>query len=129
MSANMTPIIWILKKQITVESPNFGLEFLALKYACEMMKGLLYNMKTLGVTFDGLVRVLYDNQSVVINGSFPGLLLKKEHCSIAYHIVQETVATEIVEKYWEEMNLNLADLFTKVLPKCKINKMVQAMLS
>ena len=127
--ANMTPIIWISKKQNTVESSTFGSEFLALKHACEMMKGLLYKVKMLGVPIDGPTRVLCDNQSVVINGSFPESVLKKKHCSVAYHIVRETVAAGTVEIYWEETNSNLADLFTKVLPEYERNKMVQAMLS
>ena len=83
----------------------------------------------LGVPIDGPVRVVCYNQSVVINCSFPESVLKKKHCSVAYHIVRETVAAGTVEIYWKETNSNLVDLFTKVLPECERNKMIQAMLS
>ena len=127
--ANMTPIQWISKRQNTVESSTFGSEFLALKHACELIKGLIYKIKMLGIPIEGPVRILCDNQSVVINGSFPESVLKKKHCSIAYHIVRETVAAGIAEIYWEDGKTNLADLFTKVLPEVVRNSHIRGMLS
>ena len=125
----MTPIQWISKRQNTVESSTFGSEFLALKHACELIKGLIYKIKMLGIPIEGPVRILCDNQSVVINGSFPESVLKKKHCSIAYHIVRETVAAGIAEIYWEDGKTNLADLFTKVLPEVVRNSHIRGMLS
>ena len=127
--SNMTLIQWISKRQNTVESSTFGSEFLALKHACELMKGMVYKLQMLGVPVDGPVRMLSDNQSVVINGSFPESVLKKKHCSVAYHIVRENIASESIEVYWEETHSNLADLFTKVLPENVRNGLISGMLS
>ena len=127
--ANMTPIQWVSKRQNTVESSTFGSEFLALKHACELIKGLTYKLKMLGIPIEGPVRILCDNQSVVINGSFPESVLKKKHCSVAYHIVRETVAGGLAEIYWEDGKTNLADLFTKVLPEVTRNSHIKGMLS
>ena len=83
----------------------------------------------LGIPIEGPVRILCDNQSVVINGSFPESVLKKKHCSVAYHIVRETVAGGLAEIYWEDGKTNLADLFTKVLPEVTRNSHIKGMLS
>ena len=124
----MTPIIWISKRQNTVESSTFGSEFLALKHATELIKGLRYKLKMLGIPIDGPARLLCDNEAVVINGSFPESVLKKKHCSIAYHIVRETIAAGIMHLYWEGSKTNIADLFTKLLPNPVRQHLIQAML-
>ena len=125
---NMTPILWISKRQNTVESSTFGSEFLALKHATELIKGLRYKLMMLGVPIEGPARLLCDNESVVINGSFPESVLKKKHCSIAYHIVRESIAAGIMHLYWESSKTNLADLFTKLLPHPVRHHLIQAML-
>lgn len=127
--ANMTPINWISKKQNTVESSTFGSEFIALKHATEIIKGLRYKLKMLGVPLDGPTRMLCDSQSVVMNSSFPESVLKKKHCSIAYHIVRETMAANIIHIYWEKSKSNLADLFTKILSPEARNRLVKAILN
>ena len=83
----------------------------------------------LGIPIDGPVRILCDNQSVVINGSFPESVLKKKHCSVAYHLVRESVASGMAEIYWEDGDSNLADLFTKVLPGPVRNNLIKGILS
>ena len=112
---NTTPIVWYSKRQNTVESSTFGSEFVALKTATELVEGLRYKIKMFGIPMEGPARVLCDNQSVVKNNSFPESVLKRKHCSIAYHVVQEAVATGKLLIYWENTKSNLADLFTKVL--------------
>ena len=112
---NMAPLQWLSKKQNTVESSTFGSEFVALRTAVEMMDGIRYKFRMLGVPIQGETRVMCDNQSVIKNGSFPESVLKKKHCSIAYHVVRESVAAKKVLLYYENTKSNLADLFTKVL--------------
>ena len=112
----MIPIQWLSKKQNTVKSSTFGSKFVALKHATELMKGIRYKLKMLGIPIDGPTRMLCDNQSMVINGRFPESVLKKKHCSIAYHIVRNTIASGIMDIYWEWASSNMAYLFTKILP-------------
>ena len=127
--ANMTPIQWISKKQNTVESSTFGSEFIALKQATEIIKGIRYKLKMLGVPLEGPARLMCDSQSVVMNSSFPESVLKKKHCSIAYHLVREAIAANVIHVYWERSKTNLADLFTKVLPPETRNHLISAMLN
>ena len=125
----MAPIQWYSKRQNTVESSTFGSEFVALRTAIEMSDGLRYKLKMLGVPVEGETRVLCDNQSVIKNGSFPESVLKKKHCSVAYHVVRESIAAKKALLFYENSKSNLADLFTKVLNLESRSKLIRGMLS
>lgn len=127
--ANMTPIVWLSKRQNTIESSTFGSEFIALKAASEMIDGLRYKLKMLGVPLEGAARVLCDNESVIKNGTFSESVLRKKYCSIAYHLVREHVSSQKILIYYERSNSNLADLFTKVLNYDTRMRLIPAILS
>ena len=126
---NMAPIQWYSKKQNTIESSTFGAEFIALKIATELVESLQYKLRMMGVPLIEPARVMCDNQSVVISGSFPESTLKKKHCSIAYHKVREAVAAGKMLIYYENTTSNIADLFTKVLTANKRWPLIQGVLS
>ena len=126
---NMAPIQWLSKRQNTVESSTFGSEFVALRTAVEMIDGIRYKLKMLGVPLEGETRILCDNQSVIKNGSFPESVLKKKHCSVAYHVVREHIASGKALLFYENTKSNLADLFTKVLNAETRNKLIRGILN
>ena len=126
---NMTLIHWFSKRHNTVETSTFGAEFVALRTACELIDGLRYKLRMLGVPLEGPARLLCDNQAVIKNGSFPESVLKKKHCSVAYHYVREAIASIKMLLYWEKSDSNLADLFTKVLNVETRGKLIRGMLS
>ena len=57
-----------------------------------------------------------DNQGVVKNTSLPESTLHKKHNAINYHSVREAAAAQIIRIGKEDMETNLADLYTKFLP-------------
>jgi hypothetical protein len=113
---NKAPIQWYSKRQNTVESSTFGSEFIALKIATELIQGLRYKLRMMGVALDGPANVFCDNKSVVINSSVPESTLKKKHVSICYHRVREACAMEMIRIAHESTTTNLADCLTKILP-------------
>ena len=113
---NKAPIHWYSKKQNTVESSTFGTKFCAMKTALEMIEGLRYKLRMLGVPIDGPANVFCDNEAVYKNTSTPESVLKKKHHSIAYHKYREAVAVKTMRIAKQGTEKNLADLFTKVLP-------------
>ena len=113
---NSAPITWYSKRQNTVESSTFGSEFVALKTATEMIMGLRYKLRMMGIAIDGPSNVFCDNQSVVTNSSVPESTLKKKHVSICYHRVREACAAKIIRVCYENTKTNLADCLTKNLP-------------
>jgi hypothetical protein len=87
---NRGPILWYLKRQDTVEASTFGSEFIAAKIAVEMIKGLRYKLRMMGVQVEGPTNVFCDNESVKENLTKPKCNLKKQqHDAIAYHQVCE----------------------------------------
>ena len=127
--ANMAPLNWASKRQNNVESSTFGAEFMALKMAIEMLEGIRYKLRMFGVPLDGPVRILCDNQSVIKNSTFPESVLKKKHCSVAYHLVREYIAAGKALVYYESSKTNLADLFTKLLNYDARMRLIPAMLN
>jgi hypothetical protein len=111
---NMALIIWLSKRQLTIETSVFGAKFVAMKHGIETLRGLRYKLQMMGVPLTGPSFIYGDNKSQVTNSSRPELTLKKKCNSICYHAIRESVAmgesliTHIRTCY------NLADFLTKV---------------
>jgi hypothetical protein len=91
-----SPVIWYTKKQNSVETSTFASEFMALKTAVEMIKGMRYNLRMMGIPLDGHAHVRVDNMPVVVNTSATESTLKKKSNTIAYHFSRESVAADII---------------------------------
>jgi len=107
------PIVWFSKKQTSVETSIFGSEFSAMKTAVEMVEGLRYKLRMMGVPIDRPCNVKADNMSMVRNSSVPESQLKKKSNSIAYHYVCERAAAGVVVINYEPTGSNVADMLTK----------------
>ena len=55
---NKAPILWYSKRQTTVETSTFGSEIVAMKIAIEMVEGLRYKLRMMGINIDGPCDVL-----------------------------------------------------------------------
>jgi hypothetical protein len=113
---NKAPILWYSKRQNTVESSTFGSEFIAAKTAIDMIEGLRYKLRMMGISIDGPTNLFGDNMSVVINATYVESPLKKKHNAIAYHRVREAIASGFVRLAHEPGETNLADILSKPLP-------------
>jgi hypothetical protein len=111
---NKAPILWHSKKQNSIETSSYGSEFMALKTGVELLEGLRYKLKMMGVPIDGYCYTGVDNMSVVTNSSVPESTLKKKSNSIAYHFVRSKCAADIIRIKYENTKTNLADFLTKL---------------
>ncbi len=50
---NLAPVIWLSKQQGTIEIFVFGAEFVAMKHGIEMLRGLRYKIRMIGVPLSG----------------------------------------------------------------------------
>jgi hypothetical protein len=107
------PIIWHTKKQGSIETSSFGAEFTAMKSGTELIIGLRYKLRMMGVPLLGPTRILADNMSVIHNVSKPESQLKKKSNSIAYHFCREVIASKAAFVTYEPSETNLADMLTK----------------
>lgn len=111
---NRAPILWYSKKQHSIETSRFGSEFQALKVGMELLIGLRYKVRMMGIPLDGYAHVKVDNMSVVKNTSVPESQLKKKSNSVAYHFVRQMTAADIARISYEPSETNIADMLTKV---------------
>ncbi len=116
---NMAPIMWISKRQNTVESSTFGSEFVALRTLVETLIGLRYKLRMFGVPILGPCNVFCDNEPVTNAAMSADSSLKRKHVSISYHQAREAVAAGVMLVYYEQSATNHSDLFTKSLSKIK----------
>ncbi len=112
---NMALVMWLSKKQPTVESSVFGAEFVALKHGVKTLRGLRDKLRMMGVPISGPSYIYGDNKSVITNTSKPESTLKKKSNSICYHAVREAVAMGECMTTHIPTNDNLSDMLTKVL--------------
>ena len=111
---NCALVMWYSKKQNSIETSSFGSEFMALKTGTEMLEGLRFKLRMMGVPIDGYCWTFVDNNAVVKNGSLPESTLKKKSNSIAYNYVRSKAAADIQRIGWVPTDKNCADMLTKV---------------
>ena len=87
-----------------------------MKTAVELVEGLRYKLRMMGVPLDGPTHIKADNMSVVHNCSNPASQLKKKSNSIAYHYVRERCAGMACSVSYISTLENLADMLTKSQP-------------
>jgi len=88
-----------------------------LKHAVELIEALRYKLRMFGIPVEGPSNVYCDNEAVYKNASTPNSVLNKKHHSIAYHYCRQAVAAGVIRISKEDSKTNLADLFTKILPR------------
>ena len=113
---NRSPIVFHGKKQGSIETSSFGSEFMAMKTGIELVEGLRFKLRMMGVPLDGATCVIADNMSAGHNCTRPESVLKKKSCSFAFHFSRERIAVKVVFVVWTESEDNLADMFTKSQP-------------
>jgi hypothetical protein len=87
-----------------------------MRIAIEMIEGLRYKLRMMGVEIHGPCNLFCDNNAVVSNSSVPESMLKKKHAAINYHRAREAIAAGVIRVAKEDTATNIADLLTKCLP-------------
>ena len=121
---NMALIIWLSKRQPTIETSVFGAEFVAMKHGIETLRGLRYKLRMMGVPLTGPTYIYGDNKSQVTNSSRPESTLKKKCNSVCYHAIRESVAMGKLLICHLRTQFNLSDFLTKVTNGIKRRRLV-----
>jgi hypothetical protein len=127
---NLSQIIWMSKKQATIETSVFGAEFVAMKHGIETLRGLRYKVRMMGIPLTGPSYIYGDNKSQVTNSSRPELTLKKKCNSICicYHAIRESVAMGESLITHIKTDDNLSDFLTKTTSGAKRRKLVSGVV-
>jgi hypothetical protein len=127
---NRAPVVWVSKRQNTVESSTYGSEFIALKIAIDLIEALRYKLRMFGIPLGGPTsicptNIFCDNEAVVLNTTHPESTIKRKHTSIAYHRCREAQAAGYVRVGFIKGDENPADVLTKLLPGPKLPRLMQ----
>ena len=98
-----------------METATYGSEFVAARIATEQIMDLRYTLRMLGAPIDGKSCMFGDNQSVITSSTIPHSSLKKRHNALAYHRVQEAVASNVIWFFHISRKDNPSDVLTKFL--------------
>jgi hypothetical protein len=94
----------------------------------ELIEGMRYKLRMMGIPLDESTNVFCDNEAVVKNTTKPESTLKKKHNAIAYHRFREAQAAGTVRIAKEDGLTNLADIFTKLLPGPRLRELAGKIL-
>ncbi len=125
----MLLINWLSQKQLTIVLSVFGAEFVAMKLGMEVLQGIRYKLRMMGVPIAGPSYVYGDNMSVIHNTQQPESTLKKKNLFICYHAVRKAVAMgDILTSHVRTEN-NFSDFMMKVTYGQKRHHLVGFVLS
>jgi Reverse transcriptase (RNA-dependent DNA polymerase) len=110
-----TPVMAFSKRQGAVQASTYGAEFVVARTTIEEILSLRYFLRSFGVPVTRASRVFGDNMSVLISMTQPDSQLKKKHLCLAYHILRENVACNVVQPFYIPSRQNYADFLTKGL--------------
>ena len=81
---NMDLIYCFSKRQNTIESSNFGLEYIAMRIAVEKVKALRYKLRMMVIPIERAANIFADNESVVKSSMNPESTLSNKHVSVGH---------------------------------------------
>ena len=113
--ANNTPIVWMSKRQKTVEMSTYGSELITARLGVEELLALRYKLRMMGVMIESTTVMLGDNRATVLNTTLPSSNLKKKHLACSYHRIREAIAGNILSYGHIPTEKNTADMLTKPL--------------
>ena len=82
----------------------------------------------MGANMEESALMLGDNKSIVLNTTMPSSVLKKKHCAVSYHKIQEMIACKVLRFTSIKSENNLSDILTKPLSKAAFYNLVKPLL-
>ena len=113
---NLSPIYWSSKKKGSCETSTYVSKMVAMKQACEFVRGLRYKLRMMSIPVDEPSFMFGDNQSVLDKTANPGSTIKKKSQSIFFHFICKGCARDEWRTAYVKTCENIADLLTKYLP-------------
>lgn len=110
-------ISWSAKRQATVSRSSTEAEYRALASTAQEITWISLLLRDLGIAQPHSTMLLCDNLSAVYLSTNPALHKRSKHFDTDYHYIREQVALGLIETRHISATLQLADIFTKSLPR------------
>lgn len=114
-------VSWSAKKQPTVARSSCESEYRALANTASEIVWLTRLLKELPTPLSSVPTLLCDNSSAIFLSQNPIAHKRAKHIDIDYHLVRELVSSSRLTTRFIVSHLQLADIFTKALPRPLLN--------
>nr|CAC37623.1 copia-like polyprotein [Arabidopsis thaliana] len=112
-----TLISWSAKRQPTISHSSTEAEYRALSDTAREITWISSLLRDLGISQHQPTRVFCDNLSAVYLSANPALHKRSKHFDKDFHYIRERVALGLIETQHIPATIQLADVFTKSLPR------------
>ncbi|GKE35322.1 copia protein [Tanacetum coccineum] len=115
---------WSSKKQKSTAISSIEAEYIALSGCCAQIIWMRSQLSDYGFTFNKIP--LYCNNKSVIAISCNNVQnFRAKHIDVCYYFIKEQVKNRTVELYFVRMEYQLADIFSKPLPRERFNFLIE----
>ncbi|GJT95107.1 hypothetical protein Tco_1090625 [Tanacetum coccineum] len=114
---------WSSKKQNSTAISSIEAEYIALSGCCSQILWMRSQLTDYGFQFNK-IPLYCDNKSAIALCCNNVQHSRAKHIDIRYHFIKEQVENGIVELYFVRTEYQLADIFTKPLPRERFNFLI-----
>ncbi|GJT46230.1 hypothetical protein Tco_0954945 [Tanacetum coccineum] len=117
-------VSWSSKKQKSTAISSTEAEYIALSGCCAQILWMRSQLTDYGFQFNK-IPLYYDNKSAIALCCNNVQHSRAKHIDVRYHFIKEQVENGIVELYFVRTEYQLADIFTKPLPRERFNFLIE----
>ena len=127
MLLNGGPVTWKSGKQPIVAMSTAEAEYIAASYAIREIVYLRQILEDIGIPQQKPTRLNEDNQAAIAIARAKGQTQRTKHILRHFHYVREAIDCELVKLNFCETSRQLADMFTKILNRAQLEKLLRIM--
>ncbi|GKB10601.1 hypothetical protein Tco_0844524 [Tanacetum coccineum] len=117
-------VSWSFKKQKCTAISSIEAKYIALSGCCAQILWIRSQLTDYGFQFNK-IPLYYDNKSAIALHCNNVQHSRAKHIDVHYHFIKEQVENGVVELYFIRTEYQLADIFTKPLPKERFNLLIE----
>nr|GEW44933.1 hypothetical protein [Tanacetum cinerariifolium] len=117
-------VSWMSKKQDCTAMSSAEAEYMALSASCAQVIWMRTQLKDFGFNYNK-IPLYCDSQLAIVIPCNPVRHSHTKHIHTRYHFIKEQVENGIIELYFVRTEYQLADMFTKALPKDRFKYLVR----
>nr|GEU70474.1 copia protein [Tanacetum cinerariifolium] len=121
-------VSWSSKKQKSTTISRTKAKYIALSGCCDQILWMRSQLTDYGFTFSKIPLCCY-NKSVIALCCNNIQHSRSKHIDVRYHFIKEKVENGIVELYFVQTEYQLADIFTKPLPRERFNFLIEKLVA
>nr|GEU85716.1 hypothetical protein [Tanacetum cinerariifolium] len=117
-------VTWMSKKKNCTAMSSAEAEYVALSVSCAQVMWMRTQLQYYGFNYNK-IPLYCDSQSAIAISCNPIQHFRTKHIHTQYHFIKEQVKNGITELYFVRTEYQLADMFTKALPKDRFKYLVR----